>query len=71
MGRWAKNHDQRKGQWLINAIRSDPKFPHITKKEMKELSLNQLMNREKALVEMKLWNMANEEFESIMEKYYE
>ena len=71
MGRWAKNHDQRKGQWLINAIREDPKFPHLKKEDIKKIGLDEVMYREKAIIELRLWNMTNEEFERIMEKYYE
>ena len=71
MGRWAKSHDQRKGQWLINAIREDPKFPKITKKDIENQSLNQAINNNKAMIELRLWNMTNEEFEKIMGRYYD
>lgn len=57
MGRWAKNHDQRKGQWLYNALRpQEGRFvsPDYDKKHIAD----------------RLWNMTNEEFEKILEEYY-
>ena len=69
MGRWAKSHDQRKGQWLVNQIRFAKDFPYPSKSDIKRLSSENVMMRGKVLVELKLWNMTNEEFEEIMEKY--
>lgn len=59
MGRWAKSHDQRKGQWLVNAIRETLNYDHI-----------KTPADEKTMIELRLWNMDNKEFEAIMEKYY-
>ena len=69
MGRWAKNHDQRLGQWLVNKIRFAKDFPHLSKSEIKRLGFENSMIRMKATVELKLWSMTNEEFEKIMEDY--
>ena len=59
MGRWAKSHDQRKGQWLINNIRQKFDYSKITSVE-----------QEKQMIELVLWYMSNKEFENIMERYY-
>lgn len=58
MGRWTKSHDQRKGQWLVNKIRETLDYKTIKTPE-----------QEKWAVEIRLWNMTNEEFEKIMEDY--
>ena len=47
----AKSHDQRKGQWLINKIRSEYQIWH------------------KEAVELKIWNMENDEFDRLMGDY--
>ena len=60
MGRWAANHDQRKGQWLVNTIRSRN---NLTKVD----SLDEYYR----LIELRLWNMDNNEFDEIMGKYYD
>ena len=56
MGRWAKSHDQRKGQWLVNHIRKDVIDISSTEDYFHE-------------IELRLWNMTNEEFDRIMENY--
>jgi len=56
----AKNHDQRKGQWLINQIRKD--FDYTKIQDTDQLN---------TMVELKLWNMENNEFDKIMDKYNE
>lgn len=58
MGRWAKSHDQRKGQWLINNIRK--KFDYSKIKTVQD---------EKWLVEVTLWDMENNEYDEIMGEY--
>ena len=62
MGRWAKSHDQRKGQWLYNALRpvDDGRLHTIT--EVSRLEYE-------ASITNKLFNMTNEEFDKIMENY--
>ena len=60
----AKSHDQRKGQWLINHIRNG-----IDYKKIKAESLDDMMNYEKRMIELRLWNMENGEFDKIMERY--
>lgn len=64
----AKSHDQRKGQWIINKIRSDPKFPKI---DYKKLGLDKGSDVEKRMVELRLWNMENDEFDRLMGDYNE
>ena len=56
MGRWAKSHDQRKGQWLVNYVRKN--IPDIS-------SAEDYLHA----IELRLWNMTNEEFDKIMEDY--
>ncbi len=61
----AKNHDQRKGQWLINKIRFADDFP----KPKNNLTLEESIAFEKAVVEIRLWNMENNEFDKLMVDY--
>lgn len=65
----AKNHDQRKGQWLINKIRSAKDFPHPTKKQYEELGLEKCGMIEKSNIELRLWNMENDEFDKLIGDY--
>lgn len=62
MGRWAKSHDERKGQWLYNKLRpqekEDVKIP-ISHKNYEEYITN------------RLFNMDNDEFDRLMEKYFD
>lgn len=58
LGRWAANHDQRKGQWLINHIRNDA----VNCKSREELC---------RIIEYTLWNMDNKKFDEIMGNYYD
>lgn len=64
----AKNHDQRKGQWLVNKIRADTNFKYnrafqdAYNSDKPDLSW-------KALVEQLLFNMENREFDEYMEDY--
>ncbi len=62
MGR-AKNHDQRKGQWLVNKIRSNPKY----KKHYTDAIDDH--NSEQALVERIIFSIENDEFDEYMEDY--
>jgi uncharacterized protein (DUF1015 family) len=59
MGRWAKNNDQRKGQWLYNMLR--PTNIPLTKENIDDY---------KRMIADKLFNISNEEFEIIMARYY-
>lgn len=62
-----RSHDQRKGQWLINAIRFSKDFPKIDYSKWGDFDM--AVKAEKAMVEIKLWNMTNSEFDKIMEDY--
>jgi len=53
---YTKQHDQRKGQWLYNALRSQYEGIDFEKQEV--------------FVCSKLFNMSNEEFDKIMERYF-
>lgn len=64
----AKNHDQRKGQWIINKIRMSETFPKI---DYKLLGLEKGILLEKSMIERKLWNMENDEFDRLMGDYNE
>lgn len=65
----AKSHDQRKGQWLINKIRSRRDFVFPTFEELKAGNA-QIMNLEvKARVESIIFNMENDEFDKLMSGY--
>ena len=66
----AKSHDQRKGQWLINKIRMDPKFQETCNRISIEDSVS-YSEQEKWMVEMKLWEMENDEFDRLMGDYDE
>ena len=51
----AKSHDQRKGQWFINKIReNNPKV------------MNEHYHKN---IELKIWNMENDEFDRMMSDY--
>jgi len=65
----AKSHDQRKGQWLINKIRSDPEFKWCNDKDYEKYGFDACMNMDKAKIEMLLWNMENDEFDKMMGDY--
>ena len=69
----AKSHDQRKGQWLINRIRSerDPwdTFAHMSKEEIRAKGVDNIINALGKKIEMRIWNMENDEFDRIMEDY--
>jgi len=59
MGRWAKSHDQRKGQWLYNKLRpNDEQSIQISSVE----DYNHFIGNN-------LFNMSNKEFDLIMENY--
>jgi hypothetical protein len=55
-----KSHDQRKGQWLINKIRNKFDYSKISSIE-----------QEKTMIELRLWNMENDEFDRLMSDYNE
>lgn len=57
MGRFSPDHDQRKGQWLINSIRV--KFDYSKIKTSED---------EKVMIELTLWDMGNDEFDEIMKR---
>jgi hypothetical protein len=58
----SKSNDQRKGQWLINKIRF-----HNSKYSW--LYDDGYIEHEKANIEQIIWNMENDEFDKIMERY--
>jgi len=62
----AKSHDQRFGQWIINKIRSAKDFP-VT--DWHKLGLDKAAMTEKAHVELRLWNMENDEFYDMVKDY--
>ena len=61
----AKSHDQRKGQWLINKIRSNFDYEKLRKETVGV----ELFVQEKIMVELRLWNMENDEFDKLMGDY--
>lgn len=61
----AKLHDQRKGQWLINKIRTGMTLPEITK----GMDINEVDRRLTKMIELRLWNMENDVFDNLMEDY--
>ncbi|UVF62465.1 hypothetical protein [Nitrososphaeria virus YSH_922147] len=67
----AKSHDQRKGQWLINKIRNGLDFPKLefTGTETYE-ELDKIFQDQKTLIELRIWNMENDEFDRLMGDYY-
>ncbi len=67
--RRAKSHDQRFGQWIVNKIRSAKDFPQFDAKDYQEMGLNKVVNMQKALVEMRLWNMENDKFYDMVKDY--
>jgi len=63
----AKSHDQRKGQWLVNKMRSDPQY-----KSAFELAYSSnTPNDWKALVEQLLFNIENDQYDEYMGDYNE
>ena len=65
----AKSHDQRKGQWLVNKIRTHPEFYRISERETRKEDDNQALLEDKALIEQLLWNMENDMFDQLMGDY--
>ena len=65
----AKSHDQRKGQWLVNKIRTHPEFYRISERETRKEYDNQALLEDKALIEQLLWNMENDMFDQLMGDY--
>lgn len=63
----AKNHDQRKGQWLVNKIRTSPEY----KDAFDTAYVTQDPLDWKALVEQILFNIENDEFDKYMDDYNE
>jgi len=63
----AKSHDQRKGQWIINKIRFAKDFPQF--KPTESDTLTSLVNKEAKIIELRLWNMENNEFDKLMSGY--
>ena len=59
----AKSHDQRKGQWIINKIRTTKDFIKTYSEVAGNMAMNDAISLEKSMVEMRLWNMENDEFE--------
>lgn len=64
----AKSHDQRKGQWLINKVRTDPLFQKDCERISKEDNIDYSI-QEKYMVEVELWDMENDEFDRLMSDY--
>lgn len=59
----AKNHDQRKGQWLVNKIRfSNNKY----KEDFQNISS---VEDHHFLIESIIFNMENDEYDKYMEDY--
>lgn len=59
----AKSHDIRKGQWLINKIRFDnPKY-------MTDFDSISSVEDHHFLIESIIWNMENDEYDSLMSEY--
>lgn len=68
----AKSHDQRKGQWLVNKIRSDPEYKESFDKAYNEDTKEKTMGVYwKALVEQILFNIENDEYDKFMGDYNE
>lgn len=65
----AKSHDQRKGQWLINKIRFADNFPIPTQEQIYSHDLDWFIGYEKRIIELRLWNMENNEFDEYMKDY--
>ena len=65
----AKSHDQRKGQWLINKIRSAPDFNYCSAEDWEKYGIDNCIAYDKAAIEMVLWNMENDEFDRLMGDY--
>lgn len=67
----AKSHDQRKGQWLVNKIRTAPENQkYMCKKEdYDKYGLEYCVNADKAFVEVMIWDMENDEFDKLMKDY--
>ena len=65
----AKSHDQRKGQWIINKIRTTKDFIKTYSEVAGNMAMNDAISLEKSMVEMRLWNMENDEFDKLMEDY--
>lgn len=61
----AKNHDQRKGQWLVNKIRSDPQYEEAFSRAYKSDNHSAW----KQLVEQILFNIENDEYDKYMGDY--
>jgi hypothetical protein len=61
----AKNHDQRKGQWLVNKIRMSDKYAS----RFVDAYDHKNMMSWKALVEQILFNIENDEYDSYMDDY--
>ena len=64
-----KNHDQRKGQWLINAIRGASNFDYPSNEELRHEGLDRYQENVAKRIEFRLWNMENDEFDKLMEDY--
>jgi len=65
----AKNHDQRKGQWLINRITTTKDFPRFSNEDAERLGLDNCLDRIAKIVEIRIWNMENDVFDKLMEDY--
>ncbi len=65
----AKNHDQRKGQWLVNKTRTHPEFYRISERETRKVYDDQALLEDKALIEQLLFNMENDMFDEMMGDY--
>lgn len=64
----AKSHNQRKGQWLINKIRMDPKFQETCERISKQ-DKTDYSTQEKYMIEVTLWEMENNIFDELMRGY--
>ena len=67
MGRWAKSHDQRKGQWLFNELEKRHNLGNFiaTKEKPCKMDIHRAPN-----LHLILFNITNENFDEIMESYY-
>lgn len=64
MGRWAKSHDQRKGQWLFNKLSEVHNMNDFIDENCKGGAIHRAPN-----LHLILFNITNGEFDNIMEDY--
>lgn len=60
-------NNQRKGQWMINYLKNDD-FPYLN---LKKLGIEKYLDAQNKIIEQRMWNMENNQFDMIMGKYDE